>query len=86
MEFIRFIFSSFWVWLGFLLLVGAVSGCVVEVIKACKRNRTVKAYRVGSRWRMEVENASRADVVSASCCGPLAEDMDAAETEEADEA
>ena len=47
MEFWRFIFSSFWVWLGFVILVSMVGGGVIELVKACKRNRKVSGYRVG---------------------------------------
>lgn len=62
MEFWRFIFSSFWVWLGFVVLIATVFGGVQETVKACKRNRKVSGYRVGQRWKLDVENASADDV------------------------
>ena len=31
-------------------------------MKACKRNRKVSGYRVGQRWKLDVENASADDV------------------------
>ena len=62
MEFWRFIFSSFWVWLGFVILVSMVGGGIIELVKACKRNRKVSGYRVGQRWKLDVENASADDV------------------------
>lgn len=62
MEFLRFIFSSFWVWLGFMLLVSMVGGGVIELVKVCKRGRRISGYRVGQRWKLDVENASAADV------------------------
>ena len=62
MEFLRFIFSSFWVWMGFIILIAAVFGGVQETVKACKRNRKVSGYRVGQRWKLDVENASADDV------------------------
>ena len=62
MEFLRFIFSSFWVWLGFMLLVSMVGGGVIELVKVCKRCRRISGYRVGQRWKLDVENASAADV------------------------
>lgn len=71
MEFLRFIFSSFWVWLGFIILVSMVGGGIIELVKACKRNRKVSGYRVGQRWKLDVENASADDVqhafISVTC-------------------
>ena len=61
MEFLRFILSSFWVWLGFVILVALAVGWTVELVKVCKRNRHVKAYRVGERWCVEIENATKKD-------------------------
>lgn len=64
MEFLRFIFSSFWVWLGFVILVSMTGGGVIELVKACKRNRKVTAYRIGDRWHVEVENATKDEAKS----------------------
>ena len=60
MEFLRFIFSSFWVWLGFFILLSMIGGGVIELMKACKRNRKVTGYRIGQRWHVQIENASAA--------------------------
>ena len=79
MEFLRFIFSSFWVWMGFIILIAAVFGGVQETVKACKRNRKVSGYRVGQRWKLDVENASADDVQHAFIavtCAPDGEPMD----------
>jgi hypothetical protein len=62
MELIGFIFSSFWVWLGFVILLSMFGGGVIELVKVCKRNRKVTAYQIGSRWHVEIENASGDDV------------------------
>jgi len=56
MELIEFIFSSFWVWLGVVILVLTVSGCVVELVKALRRNRKVTATRIGERVIIMVEH------------------------------
>lgn len=77
MEFLRFIFSSFWVWLGFIILVGAVGGVLVELVKACKRNRKVSGYRIGQRWKLDVENASAADAHNAFIAVTCAPDGEA---------
>lgn len=72
MEFLKFIFSSFWTWLGFLILLSAAAGAVKyaleglgELVKACKRNRKVEACRVGEHWSVSVENASKEDAMNA---------------------
>ena len=61
MEFLRFIFSSFWVWLGFVILVAVVGGGLAELVKACKRNRKITSYQIGQRWHVEIENATEKD-------------------------
>ena len=58
MEIIRFILSSFWIWLGFLILIVAAGSAVVEIIK-------VDAYRIGERWHIEIDGAGRGDVAAA---------------------
>lgn len=65
MEFIRFVFSSFWVWLGFIVLILSAAGAAAEIIKAAKQNRKVAVYRVGDVKRVEIENATRGDVTAA---------------------
>lgn len=62
MEFLKFILSSFWVWLGFIILVSMTGGGVIELMKACKRSWKVTGYRVGQNWRVEIEDATAADV------------------------
>lgn len=62
MEFLRFILSSFWVWLGFIILVCAVGGAVVALVKACKHSRKITAYRIGERWHITVEDGTSKDV------------------------
>ncbi len=65
MEFLRFIFSSFWIWAGFLLLVVAVLNGAAELVKACKQNRKVAVYTVWDVRRVEIENATRGDAAAA---------------------
>lgn len=61
MEFLRFIFSSFWVWSGFTILLSMIGGGMIELVKACKSNRKVTAYRIGNRWHVQIENASKGE-------------------------
>lgn len=35
-DFIRFIFSSFWIWVGFALLIVMIGNAIAEVIKAIR--------------------------------------------------
>lgn len=62
MEFLRFILSSFWSWVGFIVLVHAIGDVLVGVVNACKRNRKIEAYRIGERYHATIENASARDV------------------------
>lgn len=61
---LQFIFSSFWVWLGFVVLVCAVGGVVVAVVKTCKHSRKITGYRIGERWHITVEDGTAEDVRS----------------------
>lgn len=58
MEFIRFIFSSFWTWVGFLILIGAVA----SIVKAAHTPRKIEAYRIDSRWHVQIDGAHRGDI------------------------
>lgn len=65
MEFLRFIFSSFWVWAGFLVLVAVILDGAAGLVNACKRNRKITAHRIGERYHVTVENATRRDAAEA---------------------
>ena len=62
MEFIRFIFSSFWTWVGFLILIGAVGEAVASIVKAAHTPRKIEAYRIYSRWHVQIDGAHRGDI------------------------
>lgn len=66
MDALRFIFSSFWIWLGFTTLVAVVLKYLVDAIKAIRNTRNVKIYifENGNRT-VEIENATKADVADA---------------------
>ncbi|MCM1216010.1 MAG: hypothetical protein NC548_15995 [Lachnospiraceae bacterium] len=38
MEFLRFIFSSFWIWLGFIILIGTIGIFIVYALEAIFSN------------------------------------------------
>ena len=64
MEFLRFIFSGFWVWLGFIILLSLIGGGMVELVKTCKHSRKITGYRIGERWHITVEDGTAEDVRS----------------------
>lgn len=66
MDALRFIFSSFWIWLGFTTLVAVVLKYLVDAIKAICNTRNVKIYTFENGNRtVEIENATKADVTDA---------------------
>lgn len=67
MDFIRFIFSSVWIWLGLVCLIAVIFDGVVKLIKALLHRRTIKIYRFNgdnpkAKVVTEIENATAADV------------------------
>ena len=64
MELLQFVFSSFWVWLGCVVLIVA-AGEAVATAAAFRQKRKVSVYHVGDVTRVEVENAGRADIPAA---------------------
>lgn len=65
MEFLFFIFSSFWVWLGFVVLIVATGEAVAGIVKEFQQKRKIAVYRTGDVVRVEVENAARGDISAA---------------------
>lgn len=66
MDALRFIFSSFWIWLGFTTLVAVVLNYLVDAIKAIRNTQNVKIYTFENGNRtVEIENATKADVADA---------------------
>lgn len=47
MEVLRFIFSSFWVWLGAVVLIAAAGEAVAGIIKAIRQPRKITVHRAG---------------------------------------
>lgn len=68
MDALRFIFSSFWIWLGFTTLVAVVLKYLVDAIKALRTARVVRIYRFDNgQQKIEIENATNKDVADAIC-------------------
>lgn len=60
MEIIRFLFSSFWVWLGFLIIASMVGYYIVEAIKAFRVPKKLEAYKTGDHWHIEISGTKLA--------------------------
>ena len=66
MEFLKFIFSSPWIWLGFLILVCCVLKYMVDLVSALRAKRKVHTFKTSDGiWQVLVENATHNDVEAA---------------------
>ena len=66
MEFLKFIFSSPWIWLGFLILVCCVLKYMVDLVSALRAKRKVHSFKTSDgSWQVLVENATHNDVEAA---------------------
>ena len=66
MEFLKFIFSSPWIWLGFLILVCCVLKYMVDLGSALRAKRKVHTFKTSDgSWQVLVENATHNDVEAA---------------------
>jgi hypothetical protein len=66
MEFLKFIFSSLWIWLGFLILVCCVLKYAVDLVNALRAKRKVHTFKTSDgSWQVLVENATHNDVEAA---------------------
>ena len=64
MEFIRFIFSSTWIFVGLIILLTVILDYLVKLVKAIRAGRKVKLYDFGDNksFTVEVENAKQDDI------------------------
>ena len=66
MEFLKFIFSSPWIWLGFLILVCCVLKYAVDLVNALRAKRKVHTFKTSDgSWQVLVVNATHNDVEAA---------------------
>ena len=66
MEFLKFIFSSPWIWLGFLILVCCVLKYTVDLVSALRAKRKVHTFKTSDgSLQVLVENATHNDVEAA---------------------
>ncbi len=76
MDFIRFIFSSFWIWLGFIILVCCVLKYAVDLVSAIRAKRHVFVSKENEHWVVRIENASHEDVEATLVRQELRENLD----------
>lgn len=64
MEFIRFIFSNVWIFVGLLVLLTVILDYLVKLVKAIRTGRKVKLYDFGDNksFTVEIENAKQDDI------------------------
>lgn len=76
MEFLKFIFSSPWIWLGFLILVCCVLKYMVDLVSALRAKRKVHTFKTSDgSWQVLVENATHNDVEAATVRQELREHL-----------
>lgn len=76
MEFLKFIFSSPWIWLGFLILVCCVLKYTVDLVSALRAKRKVHTFKTSDgSWQVLVENATHNDVEAAMARQELREHL-----------
>jgi 3-deoxy-D-manno-octulosonate 8-phosphate phosphatase KdsC-like HAD superfamily phosphatase len=65
MEFLQFIFSSFWVWLGFILLVLADGDVLVDLVEAFRpeKKKEIKKFAVDDGTTVRVVEASDVELI-----------------------
>ena len=62
----KFIFSSPWIWLGFLIRVCCVLKYMVDLVSALRAKRKVHTFKTSDgSWQVLVENATHNDVEAA---------------------
>ena len=62
----KFLFSSPWIWLGFLILVCCVLKYMVDLVSALRAKRKVHTFKTSDgSWQVLVENATHNDVEAA---------------------
>ncbi len=62
MEIVKFILSGFWTWAGAIGLTLIIAAAIIAVIKVNRDTRKITAYRIGSRWHVQIEGARRGDI------------------------
>lgn len=61
MGFLQFIFSSFWVWLGFFVLALLVMSGILQVIR---KGRSITIRKIENEWFFTISNANDMDVLT----------------------
>lgn len=65
MDFLQFIFSNFWAWLGFIVLMLFAMSGILQVVKCLpKTGRRITVHKFGDKWYFTIDNANDMDVIA----------------------
>lgn len=62
MEFLMYVFSGFWPWLGLVLLIMVIGDSVAEVVKVFRKFQKIDAYQIKGEWTVHIDGARRGDL------------------------
>lgn len=62
MEFLMYVLSGFWPWLGLVILIMVTGDAVAEVVKAFRKFQKIEAYRLNGEWTVHIDGARRGDL------------------------
>ena len=62
MEFLMYVLSGFWPWLGLVILIMVTGDAVVEVVKAFRKLHKIDAYQINGAWSIHIDSARRGDL------------------------
>ncbi len=62
MEIVKFILSGFWTWAGAVALTLIIAAAIIAVIKVNRQTWKITAYRIGSRWHVQIKGVSLGDI------------------------
>lgn len=62
MEFLMFVLSGFWPWMGFFILIFTAGNAVVAVIKDVRKFQKIDAYQIKGEWVIHIDGARRGDL------------------------
>lgn len=66
MDLLRFVFSNFWIWLGFTIMISLIVGGMIGLVKACKpEKRRLETFRSRDILRVDIVGASDEEIKEA---------------------
>ena len=62
MEFLMYVLSGFWPWLGLVILIMVTGDAIAEVVKAFRKLHKIDAYQINGAWSIHIDSARRGDL------------------------